>query len=74
MAASAKPDGSLELTIPFASISQTRQFAFIKGTDGRVRAIYNKNVDTGEYTIRDGKFTANGNSAPWQTRCQKFTN
>ena len=67
--ARANPDGTLELTIPFASLSQTRQFAFVRAADGRIRAFYNKNVDTEEYSIRDGKFTANGNVTPWQTRC-----
>lgn len=73
-AATIKPDGTLEITIPFASISATRQFAFVRASDGRIRALYNRNVDTDEYSIKDGKFTANGNTTPWQTRCQKFTN
>jgi hypothetical protein len=30
----------------------------------------NRNVDTNEYSVRDGKFTANGNATPWQTRCR----
>ncbi len=67
--ARANPDGALELTIPFASISQTRQFAFVRAADGRIRALYNKNVDTEEYSIRHGKFTATGNVTPWQSRC-----
>jgi hypothetical protein len=67
--ATRKADGSLELTVKFDSLSQTRQFSFIKGGDGRIRATSNRNVDTNEYTIKDGKFTANGNTPPWQTRC-----
>jgi hypothetical protein len=67
--ATRKPDGSLELVVKFDSLSQTRQFSFMKGSDGRIRAISNRNVDTNEYTIKDGKFTSNGNSPPWQTRC-----
>lgn len=66
-----KSDETLEVTIPFASISQTRQFAFFKAADGRIRALYSKNVDTDEYSIRDGKFVANGNATPWQSRCAK---
>ncbi len=62
-------DGTIELTIPFASISQTRNFAFIKGPGGRIRATFNRNVDTDEYSIKDGKFLSNGNPSPWQSRC-----
>jgi hypothetical protein len=70
--ATTKADGSLEIVVSFVSFSppQTRQFAFTKGSDGRIRAISNRNVDTNEYSIRDGKFTANGNTPPWQTRCR----
>jgi hypothetical protein len=42
----------------------------IKGDDGRVRIVSNRNVDTDEYAVRDGKFTVNGNTTPWQTHCQ----
>jgi hypothetical protein len=70
VAATAKSDGTLELTVNFPGLSQTRQFAFVKGSDGRIRAVSNRNVNTDEYSIRDGKFTANGNETPWQTRCR----
>ena len=70
MSATRKADGSLELLVKFESLNQTRQFAFIKGSDGRIRATSNRNVDTNEYSIKDGKFTANGNSPPWQSRCR----
>jgi hypothetical protein len=69
MSATSKADGSLELVVKFDSLSQTRQFSFIKGGDGRIRAISNRNVANNEYTIKDGKFTSNGNPPPWQTRC-----
>ncbi len=68
--ATRKADGSLELVVSFGSLSQTRQFSFIRGSDGRIRAVSNRNVDTDEYSIRDGKFTSNGKSTPWQTRCR----
>jgi hypothetical protein len=70
MSATRKADGSIELVVNFVSFSQTRQYSMIKGGDGRIRSISNRNVDTNEYTIRDGKFTANGNATPWQTRCR----
>jgi hypothetical protein len=63
------PDGTLEVTIPFASLSQTRQIAFIRGADGRIRVLYNKNVDTGEYSIKGGAFTSDGRLSAWQSRC-----
>ena len=70
VSATTKAGGSIELVVNFVSISQTRQFSFIKGSDGRIQAIFNRNVATNEYTIRDGKFTVNGNASPWQTRCR----
>ena len=69
VAATAKRNGMLEITVNFRALSQTRQFSFIKGRDGRIRAIANRNVETDEYTVKDGKLIANGNMTPWQTRC-----
>src|SRR5258706_3453055 len=59
MSATRKADGSLELLVNFLSLKQTRQFSFIKASDGRLRAISNRDVNTNVYTIKDGKFTAN---------------
>jgi hypothetical protein len=70
MSATRKDDGSIEIVVNFVSLSQTREFSFRKGSDGRIRAISNRNVDTNEYSIKDGKFTANGNDPPWQSRCR----
>lgn len=65
-----KPDKSIEIVVKFDSLKQTRQFALMKGADGRIRAVSNRNVDTNEYSIKDGKFTSNGGTPPWQTRCR----
>jgi len=70
MLATRKTDGSLELVVNFVSLKQTRQYSLIKGSDGRLRAISNRNVDTNEYTVVDGKLTANGNEMRWQIRCR----
>ena len=70
VSATRRGDGSLVIAVHFVSLSQTRQFSLMKGPDGRIRAMSNRNVDTNEYTIKDGKFTANGNDTPWQTRCR----
>jgi hypothetical protein len=37
--------------------------------DGTMRAMYNRNQKN-KYTIRDGKFTANGNPTPPQHKCR----
>jgi hypothetical protein len=70
VAASRKPDGALEYTTVFPSLGQTRQQTDIKGSDGRRRAVSNRNVDTNEYTIKDGKLAHNGTTSLWQTRCR----
>jgi len=64
------PDGSIALTVHFKELSQTRKWIIVRGSDGRVRTISNNLVNTNEYTIKDGKFTANGNPTSWQARCR----
>ena len=61
-------DGSIELRVRFPHIDQTRDFALMKGPDGRIRSKFNRGPD-GSYTIRDGAFVANGARTPWQSRC-----
>jgi hypothetical protein len=68
--ATIKSDQTLELVFDLQSISQTRQAVFLKSSDGRYRSMSNRNVKTDEYSIRDGKFTSNGEPAPWITRCR----
>ena len=70
MAATRKADGSIEIVVNFVSVSQTRQFSLMKGSDGRIRALSSRDVNTNQYSIKGGKFTANGNPSPWQTRCR----
>jgi hypothetical protein len=70
LSASATNDGGFEVLVRFDSLKQTRQWAYIKGGDGRIRTVSNRNVDTDEYSIRDGHFTANGNTTAWQTHCR----
>jgi hypothetical protein len=38
--------------------------------DGSVRAVYNRN-ERNQYSIKDGKFTANGKPTPPQHRCER---
>ena len=53
----------------FKALKETREYGMIKQPDGTVRAMYNRNAKD-EYTIKDGKFTANGNQSPSQHRCK----
>jgi len=62
-------DGMLNLRVFFPKLKQTREYGLIKQPDGTMRAIYNRNQKQ-EYTIKDGKFTANGNPTPSQHKCR----
>jgi hypothetical protein len=59
----------LRLRVSFPRLKETREYGMLKLSDGTIRAIYNRN-SKGEYTIRDGKFTANGNLTRPQHKCQ----
>ena len=61
-------DGMLNLRVFFPKLKQTREYGFAMQPDGTMRAMYNRNQE-GEYTIRNGKFTANGNPTPPQHKC-----
>lgn len=65
------PEGWLELKVYFPELekgAQNRTFALAKQPDGTLRAMYNR-AENGDRTIVDGKFTANGNDTPKQTKC-----
>lgn len=62
-------DGMLNLRVFFPSLRQTREYGLIMQPDSTMRAIYNRNQKD-EYTIRDGKFTADGNPTPPQHKCR----
>jgi hypothetical protein len=67
--AKTKPDGTLELVVSFSKLGESRRFSFMKGRDGRIRAMFNRSERTKEASVLDGKFTSNGQPTPWQTRC-----
>lgn len=69
IAAEVSKDGMLNLRVVFPKLKQTREYGLLLQDDGTLRAIYNRNQKH-EYTIRDGKFTANGNPTPPQHRCR----
>ena len=62
-------DGMLNLRVFFPSLKQTREFGLMLQSDGTMRAMYNRNQKD-EYTIRDGKFTADGGPTPPQHKCR----
>jgi hypothetical protein len=62
-------EGMLNLRVFFRSLKQTREYGMIKQADGTMRAMYNRN-EKDEYTIKDGKITANGNPTPSQHKCK----
>jgi hypothetical protein len=68
IAAEVSSDGMLNLRVFFPSLKQTREYGLVMQPDGTIRAMYNRN-QKGEYTIRDGKFTANGTPTPPQHKC-----
>ncbi len=61
-------DGTLKLRVYFPSLRQTREYGLMRQPDGTMRAMYNRNRK-GEYTIKDGKLTANGNPTPPLHNC-----
>jgi len=61
-------DGMLNLRAYFPSLKQTRESGIAMQPDGSIRAIYNRNQKN-EYTIKDGKFTANGTLTAPLHRC-----
>jgi hypothetical protein len=61
-------DGTLNLRVFFPSLKQTREYGLMLQPDGTMRAIYNR-TQNNEYSIRDGKFTADGSPTPPQHRC-----
>ena len=68
VSAEVSTDGTLNLRVFFPSLKQTREYGLIMQPDGTMRALYNRN-EKREYTIRDGKFVANGNPTPPQHKC-----
>jgi hypothetical protein len=70
LSATTTASGGIEILVKFDPPGRTRQWTSIKRADGRLRTVSNRNVDTDEYSIRDGKFVANGQDAPWQTHCR----
>ena len=69
LSATVSDNGMLNLRVSFPRLKETREYGMVKQPDGTIRAMYNRNAKE-EYSIKDGKFTANGNSSPAQYRCK----
>lgn len=59
--------GMLHLRVFFPRLKQTREYGLAMQPDGTMRAMYNRQKR--DYTIKDGKFTANGKPTPPQHKC-----
>jgi hypothetical protein len=68
IAADISGDNLLNLRIYFPQLKQTRELGLRREPDGEIRAIYNR-TRKGDYSIRDGRLTANGRPTPPQFRC-----
>jgi hypothetical protein len=62
-------NGMLNLRVQFPGLKQIREYGLIMQPDGTMRAMYNRNQKE-EYSIKDGKFTDNGNPTPSQHKCK----
>jgi hypothetical protein len=62
-------DGMLDLRVFFPGFKQTREYGLMRQPDGTVRTMYNHDQKD-EYSIKDGKFSANGNPTPELHKCK----
>jgi hypothetical protein len=62
--------GEIELVVVFPEFSQKRLNVQAKDSQGRRRMMQNKNIETGEFSVIDGKLTGTGAATPWTTRCR----
>ena len=62
-------DGVLNLRVFFPKFKQTREYGLVKQSDGTMQTTYNRGPDE-QYSIKDSKFTANGNPTPALHKCR----
>jgi hypothetical protein len=68
LSANVSKNGVLNLKLYLPSVKQTREFGLTMQKDGSIRAIYNRD-EKHQYSIRDGRFVANGKPTPLQHKC-----
>ena len=69
VSAEASSDGLLNLLVFFPRLKQTRAYGLRMQPDGTMRTMYNRNQKQ-EYTIRDGKYVAEGSPTPSLRKCR----
>jgi hypothetical protein len=69
LSAHVSDDGLVVLTIRLDDFHETHQMALRKQDTDHYRVIWNKNVDTGKYTVRDGEYDTGGKTVSF-TRCR----
>lgn len=62
-------NGVIVLTTEMPANKQTREMGLTKLADGSTRSMYNHDSE-GNYSVRDGIFTANGNQTPPLHKCR----
>ena len=68
IAAEILTDGILSIRIHFQAFKQTRENGIARQPDGSIRSIYSRN-ERNEYTVKNGKFVANGNPTSVLRKC-----
>jgi hypothetical protein len=68
IAAEISADKLLNLRVFFPQLKQIREYGLRMEPDGSIRAFYNRDRK-GRYSIRDGKFAANGQPTPPNHKC-----
>ncbi|MGJ4918478.1 hypothetical protein ACQR10_28170 [Bradyrhizobium sp. HKCCYLRH2060] len=61
-------DQTLVLSIVLPKARQTRENGITRTADGDIRSVFNRGEDD-SYTIRDGRFVANGKPTPALRKC-----
>jgi len=72
IAAEISADGLLNLRVFFPKLKQTRDYGLLMDADGSIRAFYNRD-QKGNYSIRNGRFSANGKPTPPNHKCKSGT-
>ena len=68
IAAEISADQLLNLRVFFPKLKQTREYGLRMQADGSIRAFYNRD-QRGNYSIRNGLFSANGRPTPPNYKC-----
>jgi hypothetical protein len=69
LSATVANDGVLQIRVFLRSSKKHRYLGLARGSDGALRTVYNRD-ESGQYTVKEGKFVANGNPAPPLHRCR----